>query len=242
MRVACSMALWALALSFATLSGNSSAAADDLLVRSRAAYAALATYADAGSVDVEFGNAPGGSHERHTFRTFYRAPRSLFFDFTKANNADRFVVWSDDDAFRTWWKATGATSTYPKGQGLSAFTNGSVPTVGALIGITPWLFPKSGLTGTLTELADIRDAGTETIAGRPCRKLVGVARSVYGATGHVTNVRRTTVWIDTETLLVRRIVEDASEGKIINRKTYSFEPRANPKLDDSQFKFTPPAG
>lgn len=241
MRIACSKAVWALALLLSALSGQSAAAADDVLARSRAAYAALTTYADTGTVDVEFGNAPGGSRERHTFRTFYRAPRQLLFDFVKANNADRFVVWSDDAAFRTWWKATGSTSTYPKGQGLSAFTNGSVPTVGALIAITPWLFPQSGLGGTLTEFADVRDAGTETVAGRPCHKLVGVARSVYGATGHVTNVRRTTVWIDAESLLVRKIVEDASEGKIINRKTYSFEPQANPKLDDGRFEFTPPA-
>jgi outer membrane lipoprotein-sorting protein len=216
------------------------AAAGDVLSRTRAAYAALTTYADTGTVDAEFGTAPSMGRERHSFRTLYRAPRGLLFDFTKANNADRFVLWSDDEAFRTWWKATNATSNYPKGQGLSAFVSGSVPTAGALIAITPWLFQKSGLTGTLTELADIADAGTETIGGRPCHKLVGSAQSIYGATGHVTNSRRVTLWIDTETLLVRRIFEDASEGKVVSRKTYTFEPTANPRLDDAQFKFAPP--
>ncbi len=217
------------------------AAPDDVLARSRATYAALSSYADTGTVDVEFGNAPASSRERHVFKTFYRVPRSLFFDFTKANNADRFVVWSDDEAFRTWWKATGATATYPKGKGLSAFTTGSVPTVGALTALAPWLFPNAGITGTLAELAEVTDAGTENIGGRPCHKFTGIARSVYGATGHVTNARRTTIWIDAETLLVRRIVEDASEGKIVNRRTYTFEPKVNPKFDDSQFSFAPPA-
>jgi outer membrane lipoprotein-sorting protein len=229
-----------LSLCMAAVATYARAAAEDILSRSRAAYATLTTYADTGTVDAEFGAAPGTGRERHVFRTFYRAPRGLLFDFTKANSADRYVVWSDDEAFRSWWKATGATSNYPKGQGLSAFVNGSVPTAGALIAITPWLFPKSGLTGTLTELADVTDAGTETIAGRPCRKLVGTAKSVYGATGHVTNVRRVTLWIDTETLLVRRLLEDASEGRIVSRRTYTFEPKANPKLDDAQFRFAPP--
>ncbi len=223
----------------AFLAGNC-AAADDLLSRSRAAYAALTTYSDTGTVDAEFGNAPSPSRERHTFRTLFRAPRLLLFDFTKAANADRFVVWSDEETFHTWWKATGSVSSYPKGQGLSAFVNGSVPTQGTVDAITPWLFPKAGLTGTLTELVDMSEAGIESVDGRPCHKLVGKAQSVYGATGHVTNVRRVTLWIDTQSLLVRRIAEDAGEGKIVNRKTYTFEPKANPTLEPKQFAFAPP--
>ena len=221
-------------------SAGSWAGADDLLARSRAFYASLHSYSDTGTVVVEFGNAPTPSREQHAFRTWYRAPRLFRFEFTKANQADRYEVWSDEQAFRTWWKATGGTSTYPKGQGASAFTTGSVTTYGALTSIAPWLFSQAGLSGTLTELGEASEAGTEVIAGRSCHKIVGVARSVYGATGRTTNVRRTTVWIDAETLLVRRIVEDASEGRIVNRKTTSFEPVANPALEDAVFRFAPP--
>src|SRR5512143_755744 len=132
-------------------SAGSSASADDLLARSRAAYAGLHSYSDTGTVVVEFGNAPTPSREQHTFRTWYRAPRLFRFEFTKAKQADRYEVWSDEQVFRTWWKATGGISTYPKGQGASAFTTGSVTTYGALTSIAPWLFPQAGLTGTLTE-------------------------------------------------------------------------------------------
>lgn len=84
------------------------------------------------------------------------------------------------------------------------------------------------------------DAGTGIIGGHPCQRISGVARSVYRVTGRMTNVRRTTVWLDSATLLVRRIAEDASEGRIVNRRTTTFEPVVNPALDDGVFRFTPP--
>jgi outer membrane lipoprotein-sorting protein len=205
-------------------------------------YAALKTYSDTGAVDHEFGTTSPLSHEHHTFKTYYRAPRSFFFDFTKVGNIDRHVVWSDEQAFYTWWRATGATQSYPKGQGSSAFVTGAAHSVGSILVISPWLFSQAGLTGALTEFGDATLAGTETINGRPCHKLTGTGKSVYGATGHVSNVRAMTVWIDVDTLLVRRVLEDPTPPgeKVVSRTTTSFEPQANPTLDDAVFKFTPP--
>ena len=221
-----------------------STAKDDVFARTRAAYASLRSYADTGTVDEEIGSSAAPLRERHTFRTYYRAPRHFYFDFTKQENSDRFVVWSDDEAFHSWWQATGIAEVYPKGQGTAVFAIGGTPTLNALTQIAPLLFAQAGLTGTLTEFRDASAAGTEAVSGRPCYKLVGVARSVYGATGHVVNVRPTTVWVDVETALVRRVLEDAAEGTAagtLNRFTTTFEPQANPTLDDTRFRFTTPA-
>jgi hypothetical protein len=52
------------------------------------------------------------------------------------------------------------------------------------------------------------------------------------------------VWIDAESLLLRKIVEDTprgSPGGIIDRVTTIFEPRANPDLKGVQFRFSIPA-
>jgi hypothetical protein len=54
------------------------------------------------------------------------------------------------------------------------------------------------------------------------------------AAGHV---------IDVETLLVRKIFEDTPNGLgagLRNRVTTTFEPQANPVLEDSRFRFTVP--
>jgi outer membrane lipoprotein-sorting protein len=220
-----------------------STAPDDALQRSRAVYAALKSYADTGSVDYEFGPAASPSHEHHTFKTYYRAPRNFYFDFVKQGNVDRFVVWADDEAFHSWWKQAGLTQTYPKGQGTGVFAIGSVPTSHSLTLIAPLLFAQARLAGTLTEIVDPKPAGTETIAGHVCQKIVGTAKSVYQASGHETNIRKTTVWIDSASSLVIRVFEDSAEGTTANvlRTTTTFEPQANPTLDDSRFKFTPPA-
>ena len=215
----------------------------DVFAKSKALYAGLKTYTDTGSVDYEFGPAKSPSREHHTFKTFYRAPREFLFDFVKQQNSDRFVIWGDAEAFHTWWQSTGIQELYPKGQGAGAFAAAATPTSHAVMMLAPLLFAQAGLAGTLTELGDIKPAGTETVNGRQCQKLVGVAKSVYAATGHETNIRPTTVWIDAETLLVRKVFEDSPQGtpaSDVLRFTTTFEPRANPALDDALFRFTPP--
>jgi outer membrane lipoprotein-sorting protein len=214
---------------------------EDVLEKTQAAYAALKSYSDTGSVDTEFGPKEGLVREHHTFKTLYRAPRHFLFDFVKAEDADRFVVWSDDEAFHSWWQATGVAETYPKGQGAGVFVTGSVPTLNALDEIAPLLFSGAGLTGSITEFGDGKVAGTEAINGHPCQKLVGVGKSMYG-TGAVVNVRPMTIWIDAQTSLVRRVFEDSSDGATISRTTTTFEPQINPTLDDAKFLFTPPKG
>jgi outer membrane lipoprotein-sorting protein len=244
LRILALAAGWAVALAALAAAdpGASASEADDVVARSRAVYAALDSYADTGIVELEFGPAAASVRERAEFKTFYRAPRHYYFDFTKLDG-DRFVVWSDDDAFHTWWKGNGLKQSYGRGRGAGAFAAGAALTKQSVLQISPWLFPLAGLVGTLTELSDVSLAGTEMVNGRHCHKVLGVAKSVYPATGHETNVRKTTVWIDIETLLVVRIFEDSPRGTPVgdvSRVTTTFQARDNPQLDDSHFRFAPP--
>lgn len=221
-------------------------AADDVLARSRAMYTSLRSYADTGTVDVEFGSSGALIRERHTFKTHYRAPRHFYFEFNedKSAGADRFVIWGDAEAFHTWWLTTGVEQTFPKGQGAGAFTQGVLPTKRSLMQIPPLLFAGAGLVGTVTELGEASVTGMEDVGGQRCHKLIGVAKSVYPATGHETNIRRTTIWIDAETLLVRKVFEDTPRGTpagTASRYTTIFNPQANPTIEDSRFKFTVPS-
>lgn len=216
--------------------------APDVLAQSRAAYASLDSYADSGTVEVEYGPPGHTVRERHTFRTYFRRPRSFYFDFVKQRDADRYVVWSDAEAFHSWWRGVGTEQDFPKGSGAAAFAQGTVPTSGALPQIASLLWPDAALVSTLTELGDVTDAGTEAVDGRPCHKLVGEASSRYGRTGREVNARPVTVWIDVETLLVRQVVEESprgAAGDFLNRTTTVFRPHANPPLDDASFRFTP---
>ncbi len=220
-------------------------ASDDVLARSRAMYASLKSYADTGVVLYEYGNAASPVRDQHTFKTFFRKPRHFYFDFLKGGKpgGERVVVWSDDHAFHSWGSGLGIENTYPKGTGNSAFVTSIYPTYGSIVMISPLLFPGAGLIGALEEFEPSGVEGVEIVAGRKCHKVAGIAKSRY-ISGREVNVRRMTAWIDAETLLVRKVLEDTPRGSIagtVARRTTSFDPQANPTLDDARFRFTPPA-
>ena len=240
------IAIALLLLSTFFLTRDTPLSAQDVFTRTRAVYAALESYSDTGTVLFEFGPAASLAAERHVFQTYYRAPRHYFFDFTEDKKAggERHVVWSDDEAFHAWHSLIGVKTTYPKGQGAGAFVAPSVGTAGSITKIAPLLLPQADLAGTLTEASGLMDAGFETLSGRRCHILTGIAKSVYSRTGHETNVRGITIWIDAETMLVRKVFEDTPKGGMagnVLRYTTTFEPVADPPLDDSKFRFLVPS-
>jgi outer membrane lipoprotein-sorting protein len=237
----------ALAAAFLTFSYVQSPAPAEILARTTSAYAELRSYADTATVVAEFGPPGAISKERHTFRTFFRAPRSFYFEFDKgaAAGGSRFVVWSDAEAFHTWWSDTGVHETYPRGTGANAFAMGAGPSSATLTLVAPLLFPQAGLASAVSEIdqATLTLAGDEVLGGRRCHKLAGMAKSVYAETGHVSNVRKMAVWIDAESALVRRIWSDTPDGSgsWTMRLTATIEPQVNPAIDDARFKFAAPA-
>ncbi len=219
-------------------SATTLSAADDLLERSRAAYAALASYTDTGVVLNESGTA---SSDRHTFTTsFNRVPRRFRFDF--ANQfGDRYVIWGDPDAFHTWWKTTGVKDDYPNPSNIGAFTTAGTHTVDASSKIPSLLYARGALPSSFTNFSDAALEGSEVIAGRPCSRLGGKVSESYGRTGREINVHHVTIWIDAESLLIRKVVEEwTTLPGHISRLTTTFEPQVNPKLDDARFQFVPP--
>jgi outer membrane lipoprotein-sorting protein len=237
-------ALLLLLLLPALFSSPPSSAADDVLSRSRAVYASLNSYADAGTVVQEYGPANAPSRDRHTFTTYFnRAPRGFYFDFKK-ESGDRYVIWGDPEAFHTWWKTTGVKEDYPNPNNTGAFGTAGAQTVGSALKIPTLLYSKAPLQGSFTNFADAAREGDEDVGGHRCYRLAGTARDIYGATGHESNVRKMTVWIDAESLLIRKVVEvpkDVPPGQV-SRTTTTFEPQANPALDEGRFKFSPPSG
>lgn len=218
--------------------------AEDVLTQSRAKYAALKSYADTGTITTEL-TLPGNSDatvERHSFTTFYRAPRQYFFEFKKDPNVgdETFVIWANTAEFNTWWSSTKVHETYPQGQGAEAFALAAFPTKNSSMQLAPMLFAQAGLHGPIVDLKVIQADQFEEVNGHRCYKLVGEVGLAYG-TGTVTNVRPTTIWIDADSLMVRKVLEDTPKGESgTDRVTTTFDPQANPQIDDAHFKFTPP--
>jgi outer membrane lipoprotein-sorting protein len=217
----------------------------DTLDRSRKAYAALRSYADSGTVVVE--SASKGvepTTSRYTFKTYYRAPVNFYFEFNReeVQGADHYVAWGDAKGFHSW-SATLGEDSYPPGVAATALSTGGSLTLNTALKVAPLVYRVEGLWNILIEFAAPKDTGTEDVGGRPCRKVEGLARWLYLRPPTVVNARQATVWIDADTMLVRKVFEDTPKEHFtgdVRRVTTTFESQLNPTLDDGKFRFTAP--
>jgi hypothetical protein len=225
--------------------------ADKVLERTRALYPTLRSYADTGTVTEE----STGFINRSSFRTYYvNGARNFFFEYRQIASeydngqriplTNRIVLWMLHGQLQSWDAALASHNEFPEGTDqIQAFVATNAGTSGAAILIPSLIYVKANMVATLQELGDVESAGFETLRGRRCYKLMGIARSVYPS-GQVTNVRPATVWIDAETFLIRQVFTDTPKGYprgSISRLTIAYEPRLNPSLHDSLFTFTVPS-
>lgn len=227
----------------------------DVLRNSISHYATLTSYADTGTIREEL---PGIVDESKFTTYFRRKSRDLYIDYqdlTSTNPGTKFTI--DMSINRTvFWMVNGEMQKYefktkahdvinPEGGGqVRALQNASHATLGMSILVPSLLYSQSRLPSTVLQIEEATVAGIEEVNKRRCHKVVGVAAAYY-PTGQRTNVRPVTVWIDAETQLIRRVFEDTPKGYqagSYQRITTTFEPQANPVLDDKKFQFAVPQG
>ena len=235
-----------------TGAGRSAAfGADDVLAKTRAAYAALTSYADSGTVLSEV----AGFTNRSTFRTlFIRDPRYLLIDYRfvaseytsgyRLPGGARIVIWMEKGELQTWNSKTQEHETYPAdgGHQVDALKYANYGTTGISVLIPSHLYSKSGLASIVHATEEAQADGFETVEGRRCFRIRGVERWRY-PNGRETGVRPISLWIDAETYLIHKIVEDTPRGAprgSIDRQIFSIKYQINPKLEPAQFHFDAP--
>jgi hypothetical protein len=221
----------------------------DLLNQSIARYAALASYADTGTVVRD----QGGLADRWKFKTHFQRPLNFRFEFQGVSSRSGELVTDSSDHHIVLWMIQGELQTYnqrmrshyvvPRTGNQPAELSGAIiATAGTSVLVPSLLYSKANLPGTLQQIREAVNAGYETVNGHRCHKIVGRAAQYYPS-GKMTNVRQVTVWVDAETLLLRKVFEDTVEGSLpgsYNRLTVTIEPVANPTLDEDHFRFTVP--
>ena len=225
----------------------------EALQKAIAYYATLASYADSATVTVD----DGGTVEKSRFITYYRrASRDFFFDFQMLSSttvstkftidlsAHRFVLWMFKGSMQSYQRsAIQPHQVVNPANQVQALSGLAHATRGASILITSLLFSQARLPSAILQIEEAALAGVEDVGGRRCHKLTGTAAAYYPS-GRRTGVRPVTVWIDTETQLIRRVVEDTPEGygdgKGVLRIQFDYQPQANPAIDDGKFQFSVP--
>lgn len=231
--------------------GDPAFSAEDVLARTYAAYTGLDSYADSGTVVDE----SKGYRDRFAFRTLQtRAPRNFLLDFRyagsdydngfKIDGGERTVIWMQAGHLQTWNSKTLEHQTYPEdgGRQVDALNGASNSTRGISVLVPSLIYTKANMASVVKATEDAVAAGTETLGGRRCYKITGIERWRYPS-GRVTGVRPITLWIDAETHLIRKVLEDTPKGSprgSISRRIVTFEPRANPPLEASHFSFKVP--
>ena len=226
--------------------------ADDVITKMRAAYAALTSYADSGTVLEE----NSGFTDRYNFRTlFSRDPRNMLIEFrsiaSEYKNGHRLplpsqvALWLEKGDLHTWYSKTEAHETYKAEDGpqqVNALKSANYSTLGISILVPSHFYTKSGLASALHATEEAEADGFETVNGRRCFRIRGVERWRYPS-GRETGVRPVTLWIDAETYLVQKILQDTPRGYPrgqISRRTTTLKHLGNPKLEPAQFRFKVP--
>lgn len=225
----------------------------DVLQKSFARYAALTSYADTGTVKQEL---PGLVDEARFTTYFRRATRDLLIDFAAvASVSTETKLKIDLSGHRTViWMSKGEMQKYDfrlRSHETVAPDNGGQPralqvaghaTKGVSMLIPSLLYTQARLPSTVLQVEEAEAAGDESIDGRRCHKFLGVAAAYYPS-GQRTSVRPVAIWVDAETLLIRRVFEDTPRGYQSGsylRTTITFTPHANPAIDDAKFQFAVP--
>ena len=223
------------------------------LTRAVANYATLTSYADTGTIVQE---APGIVDTAKTTMYFRRTTRDLYIELHGVNSvtpatkfsidmsANRHVIWMFSGEMATYdFRSRNHQRVNAEGGGqVRALQAGSHATQGISVLIPSLLYSQSGLPGTISQMEEATVAGIEEVDKRRCHKVVGVAAEYYPS-GQRTNIRPVTVWIDVETQLIRKVFEDTPANYpagSYQRKTITFQPQANPQIDDAKFQFKVP--
>jgi hypothetical protein len=220
-----------------------------LLTRSMAMYSTLPAYADSGTAVRE---GPG-LVDRWKFETYFSRPLNFRFDFqgvtsqsaglTTDSSAQHVVLWMIEGELQSFNQQLRSHNTIGRtGNQPGELLNASAYTVGTSVLITSLLFSKSDLPGSIRQIREAAHAGLESVNGRRCHKIVGTAAQFYPS-GKMTNVREVTVWLDEQSLLVRKVFEDTPRGypsASYLRLTITLDPQANPRLEPANFQFTVP--
>ena len=140
------------------------------------------------------------------------------------------VIWTDaaPERARRWWTVKPAV----RDLSLSLAIAGATGVSGGAAHLIPALLLPEAIAGsTLTVARDPKLAGEETLDGVSCLKVE------FRGIGE----RDSSAWLEKDTLLLRRLVEETTvQGSRVTTTT-NYVPSLNPDLQASDFDFTPPS-
>lgn len=209
--------------------------ARDILVKTAQAYRTSKSYTDTGTVQTVFQKPSREWTQEMYFRTAYVAPFDFLFELSidrSGNRETRYLIGHDQGGVAAWFGAKpeltkGITSIY---QALDAAAGVSRDASGMIPGL---IFPGTNLGGDIVRLTDATRLEDAQIDGYDCFQLRGYR---WPNTG-----RPTTVWIEKENFLIRRVYEEQELKDVTTKTTWFYTPAVNVPVAEEALRFVEPA-
>lgn len=200
--------------------------AEQILTRMKQVYSEASSYCDAGEVHTVVETPTGVVDLDFSFRTAFVRPNLFRFEFERpSGSGNRYVVWADSTAIRSWWSRRPGVEEHEKVEFALAGPTGV--SYGAAVRIPALLMPEMLWGARLRSLEGPAVIGEESIGGRDCHVIEADSGGIR-------------VWIDKESHLVRRMWTPVpGDGR--RPLTLSYEPKLDGEIAPETFVFTPPS-
>lgn len=208
---------------------------EGVLAKMREVYAGCDTYEDEGVVTRIFLNRAVPRITQLPFKTsFVREKQRLRYEFRDGPN--RYVVWGDENGARSWWTIqpdVKAFATIEEALGGPSGVSGGSATM-----IPPLLMPEIRWGAVLAIVENAEVKGVERVGDRAC----------YRVEAEYLGGMRITLWVDTETHLLRRTQElrevdpdgEGGEPPLRFETVMTFDPKINGPVPEDRLGFVPP--
>jgi len=191
--------------------------AQQILDKMATAYATCKSYRDSGVVTNFF----DPQHiDIKPFRTAFVRPDQFRFEYDEGTPEKPYIVWTKGDEVRTWWYIKPGVERQPSLElgiaGATGVSGGSAHTI-------PNLLLSDRIGGrSIASLTDLTRLPDEAIDDTPCFRLQGKFAD-----------RPTTLWLEKETCLIRRIVEDTT----LTKTTTVYRPEIDKEITAKELEF-----
>lgn len=205
--------------------------ARQILERTAKVYGECKTYRDSGTVTTLFIQERGNRTVVKPFTTAFVRPDRFRYEFKARRGEvefDRYLIWKKSEDVRTWWDVRPGVEEKTLAEAVAAakgVSSNSSYTIPALL-----LGSMRGF-GRVTDLPDAQRKADADLDGSMCFLVQGG-----------THEEPTTLWIDQQTFLLRRIDEQNTFASFRTEETTTYEPVLDGEIPESLLAFDPPGG
>jgi outer membrane lipoprotein-sorting protein len=203
--------------------------ARDVLDRMAKAYAGCKSYRDTGVVKIVFVSDTGDRTVERPFKTAFVRPDRFRFEYTEKQGGreNRFIVWRKGEEVRTWWDVNPGVE---KPESLRLALAGATGVSGGSAHTIPTLLLPDEVGGwRLTDLAGAKRIENAKLDEVDCFRIEGKCDD-----------NLMTLWIDTKTLLVRRIDDRKQFDDFRTETTTTYSPVIDEEVPEEALEFDPP--